>query len=337
MTQTVNTEILETIRDHLSDALVAIDDRGRVCLFNAAAEDTLGIGAEEILDQPINAHRATRCLVRLFEQGAAPDDSEPEPIVLPSGKTAYAHVIDLPDQGRIAVLQRLHQSPSQFMNLMRDIVHDLKIPIASAKGFVDLVGAAGDLTDRQAEFVQRALGSLDTMLARVHELLDMAWLETGGDLSTVPTDLVDLVRQTVNDLEPFARRQKVHLNLDLPDRCPIHADERRLMSAIYNLISNAIKYSPDGGPVDISVGRRHDGVIVRVEDHGLGIEPEHLPHIFQRFYRIHTPRTQRIEGSGLGLEIAQAIIEKHGGDIHVQSQPDEGSVFWFRLPAAPTP
>ena len=337
MTQTVDTEILETISDHLSDALVAVDERGRVCLFNAAAEDALGISASEIMDQPVHTHRATRCLVRLFEQGAAPDDAEPEPIVLPSGKTAYARVVEVTDQVRVAILQRLHQSPSQFLNLMRDIVHDLKIPIASAKGFVDLVGAAGDLTEKQSEFAQRALGSLDTMLTRVHELLDMAWLETGGELSPVATDLVDLVRQTVTDLEPFARRQKVHLNLDLPERCPLHADERRLMSAINNLISNAIKYSPEGGPVDISIRRRHDGVIVRVEDHGLGIEPEHLPHIFQRFYRIHTPRTQRIEGSGLGLEIAQAIIEKHGGDIHVQSQPDEGSVFWFRLPAAPTP
>ena len=245
------------------------------------------------------------------------------------GKTAYARVVELPGQRRVAVLQRLHQSPSQFMNLMRDIVHDLKIPIASAKGFVDLVGAAGDLNDKQAEFAQRALGSLDTMLTRVHELLDMAWLETGGELAVVPTDLVDLVRQTVTDLEPFARRQRVQLNLDLPERCPIQADERRLMSAINNLISNAVKYSPEGGPVDISVRRRHDDVIVRVEDNGLGIEPEHLPHIFQRFYRIHTPRTQRIEGTGLGLEIAQAII-KHGGDIHVQSQPNAGSVFWFR-------
>lgn len=337
MTQTVNTDMLDTIGDHLSDALVAIDHHGRVCLFNAAAEDTLGIRAEDILDQPVSAHRATRCLVRLFEEDAASGDLEPEPIVLPSGKTAYARVVELPGQRRVAVLQRLHQSPSQFMNLMRDIVHDLKIPIASAKGFVDLVGAAGDLNDKQAEFAQRALGSLDTMLTRVHELLDMAWLETGGELAVVPTDLVDLVRQMVTDLEPFARRQRVQLNLDLPERCPIQADERRLMSAINNLISNAVKYSPEGGPVDISVRRRHDDVIVRVEDNGLGIEPEHLPHIFQRFYRIHTPRTQRIEGTGLGLEIAQAIIEKHGGDIHVQSQPNAGSVFWFRLPVAPTP
>lgn len=337
MTRTVNPGILETIGDHLSDALIAVDDGGWVRLFNAAAEETLGVSAEDILDQPVGGHRATRWLVRLLERSAASNDSEPVSVVLPSGKTAYARVVNVPELGQVVVLQRLHQSPSQFLNLMREIVHDLKLPIASAKGFVDLVGAAGDLNDKQAEFAQRALGSLDTMLSRVHELLDMAWLETGGELAVTPTDMVDLVRQTVSDLEPFARRQKVQLNLDLPDRCPIHADERRLMSAINNLVSNAIKYSPDGGPVDISVRRKNDGAIFRVEDHGLGIEPEHLPFIFKRFYRVHTPKTQRIEGSGLGLGIAQAIIEKHGGDIHVQSTPDEGSVFWFWLPAEPIP
>jgi signal transduction histidine kinase len=112
----------------------------------------------------------------------------------------------------------------------------------------------------------------------------------------------------------------------------IQGDERRLQSAISNLVSNAIKYSPNGGPVYVTVVPNEKTVTLRVEDHGIGIAPEHLSYLFQRFYRVHTPETSRIEGTGLGLAIVKAIVEKHGGEVFVQSAPGEGSVFGFRLP-----
>ena len=171
------------------------------------------------------------------------------------------------------------------------------------------------------------------MLSQVHEILDMSWLETGGELTLCQTDLNRLVRHVASLLEGYARNSGVEFILDLPpEGCTVEGDERRLQSAIGNLIGNAIKYSPNGGPVHISVETDTTSAIFRVADHGVGIPAEHIPRLFQRFYRVRVPETRRIEGSGLGLAIVKAIVEKHKGEIFVQSEPGEGSVFGFTLP-----
>jgi two-component system phosphate regulon sensor histidine kinase PhoR len=135
-------------------------------------------------------------------------------------------------------------------------------------------------------------------------------------------------------LEAYAQNQGVDLRLHLAaDSCPYQGDERRLESAIYNLIGNAIKYSPDGGPVDVFV-ESHDGnITIQVKDQGIGIQPEHLEDIFENFFRVRTPETQQIEGSGLGLPIVKTVVAKHGGEVMVTSTPGEGSTFGFSLPA----
>jgi signal transduction histidine kinase len=216
---------------------------------------------------------------------------------------------------------------------MREIVHDLKVRIASAKGFIDLIDASGDLSSKQQTFAQRAHLSLTSMLSQVNEILDMSWLEAGGELDSCQTDLNKLVQRAVKELEGYARHSRVEITLDLPpEGCTVEGDERRLASAIGNLVGNAIKYSPNGGPVRVSIETNNATATFRVEDHGIGIPAEHLPRLFQRFYRVRTPETRRIEGSGLGLAIVKEIIEKHGGQVLVESTPGQGSTFGFSLP-----
>jgi two-component system phosphate regulon sensor histidine kinase PhoR len=328
-------ESLEMLCHSVQDPVVAVDQDARVCLCNAAAESAFHIHAADIIGRPINEHPGLEPLISLYNQAAESHSAAQEQLVLPSGQTYQVQLLITPSLESAAAAEPvpLDETGNEFPDLMREVVHELKIPIASAKSFIDLTGASGRLNKKQAAFAQRAQLSLAAMLNLVHELLDIAWLESDGELQDESTDLTTLVRHVATQLEGYAQYRNVEITLDLPpDGCVIQGDERRLQSAISNLVSNAIKYSPNGGPVYVVVVPNEKAVTLRVEDHGIGIAPEHLPYLFQRFYRIRTPETRRIEGTGLGLAIVKAIVEKHSGEVFVESTPGEGSVFGFRLP-----
>ncbi|MBN1681441.1 MAG: PAS domain-containing sensor histidine kinase [Anaerolineae bacterium] len=332
--QSFSHDTLVLLCNNISDAVVVVDQDNRVSLFNAAAEAVFYTPADKILGRKLNRCAPLKSLVPLFEQAYTGGGYTTE-VTLPSDILFRARFIVAPDKGCVAVFQPA-RSPDdtrvELANMIADIVHDLKSPISSTKGFIELIEAAGSLSDRQATFAQRAQSSLEYMLSLVHELLDMAWLESGASLDISHVDLNDLVRHTASQFEDYARRQGVEFELVLPpDGCQVEADDRRLLGVIGNLVSNAIKYSPDGGIVRMSVSVKDHAVTCSIADQGLGISQDYLPHIFERFYRVHTPETRRIEGSGLGLAIVEAVIKKHGGSVFVDSTPGEGSVFGFSL------
>jgi two-component system phosphate regulon sensor histidine kinase PhoR len=317
------------------DAVVAVDRDRRICLINPVAESVFGVNADDVLGTRLDEHPVFQPLVALAQWAIASGDTAREQVVLPTDESRWVHLLVTPE----AVPSKPHlplgvrRGEEEVADPMREIVHDLKVRIASAKGFIDLVAASGELSDKQCGFIQRAHLSLTSMLSQVNEILDMTWIETGGELDRCQTDLNKLAQRAVKELEGYARHAHVQIALDLPpEGCAVEGDERRLASAIGNLVGNAIKYSPGGGPVHVSVKADSDTAIFRVEDHGIGIPAEHLPRLFRRFYRVRTPETRRIEGSGLGLAIVRAIVEKHGGQVFVESTPGQGSVFGFSLP-----
>jgi two-component system phosphate regulon sensor histidine kinase PhoR len=332
----ITDESLEMLCHSARDPVIAVDQDGRVCLCNPAAETAFSVSTTDILGHPIDEHPALQLLIPLYHQVMKQGGATRERLTLPSGRTYRVQLLITPAADSVAAPDEpvpLDETGSEFPDLMREIVHELKIPIASAKSFIDLTGASGRLNKKQAAFAQRAQLSLAAMLNLVHELLDIAWIESGGELQDDSMDLATLVRHVAAQLEGYAQYRNVEITLDLPpEGCVIQGDERRLQSAISNLVGNAIKYSPNGGPVDVGVMSHDNHVTVRVEDHGIGIAAEHLPYLFQRFYRIHTPETSRIEGTGLGLAIVKTIVEKHSGEVFVESEPGKGSVFGFQLP-----
>ena len=326
---TVALQTFETVCNTLSDALIVLDHDGHIRFLNHAAAGALQIGIEEIAARPLDSYPATTPLLPLLETA---ESSQPQAVQLASGVTCQAQCTPLPEGGHIITLKPA-SGEHRFSPLIREVVHELKGPISAAKGFIDLVEALGDLNDKQHTFLQRAQGSLESMSDLVHEMLDMAWLEADGVLTFSPVDLNELVRHAISQFEGYAHHQDVSITLDLPPgECHVQADARWLEGAFNNFLSNAIKYSPDGGLVQVSISPGDRQVSVNVADQGVGIEPDHLPHIFKAFYRVRTRETQRIEGSGLGLSIAKTIIEKHGGEVYVQSTPGKGSVFGFSLP-----
>jgi PAS domain S-box-containing protein len=331
--RTIQHNALTVLARTVFDAVIAVDQNMQICLVNSAAEAAYGLNEEDVLGTRLDEHAAFQSLVALAQWAITSGETAREQALLPSGETRWVHVLITPEATSDTARLPLGMRTGESVDPMREIVHDLKVRIAAAKGFLDLVEASDELSAKQHKFMQRAHLSLTSMLSQVNEILDMSWLEAGGALDPCLTDLNKLVQRAVKDLEGFAQHSGVTITLDLPpEGCTVNGDERRLTSAIGNLVGNAIKYSPQGGPVHVSITTHNQTATFRVHDHGIGIPAEHLPRLYQRFYRVRTPETRRIEGSGLGLAIVKEIIQKHDGQVFVESVPAEGSTFGFTLP-----
>jgi two-component system phosphate regulon sensor histidine kinase PhoR len=219
------------------------------------------------------------------------------------------------------------------VDLIGTIVHDLKTPISSIKSFADLIDHSGDLNERQTHYLQRIMFAADNMSNLVNDLLDLVWIESGMEIRLAPCNIRDVVRTQIHLLNDYAKYYDVGLTMTVAnDIVVVQADERRLNQVVGNLIGNAIKYNQSGGNVTIDIRRKDTILQVSVTDTGLGISEKDLPHVFDRFFRAPMAEASRIEGSGLGLSIAKAIVERHGGAIGAESTLGQGSIFWFTLP-----
>ena len=219
--------------------------------------------------------------------------------------------------------------------LVATVTHDLATPLAVLNGTVQFVKSRGTFADADAA---RLVARLDTASARatslVKMLADAQALESDGfDLNMAPHDARLLVKPIVEMMDRFSERHPVLV--DLPQQpLTIAADGDRLQRVLENLINNAIKYSPDGGAVEVSLLREGDQAVIRVRDHGIGVSPEALPRIFDRSYRApeaaaHAP------GLGLGLSIAAQVVQRHGGTIDLAAADVAGTIVSVRLPLAP--
>jgi signal transduction histidine kinase len=223
-----------------------------------------------------------------------------------------------------------HKSDSDWLHT---VAHDLKTPINSVRGCVDMVMQLGPLNERQEHFAERALAGLKRMEHMVNRLLDITWVDADAPLEIDEVSLYDVVNEPVDLLREMADKRNIRLEVELDPRVDtISVDVRRLGQVIDNLVSNAIKYNHDGGTVSVKVVYQYDSLLVTVQDSGIGIAQDEQARVFERFFRSRRGIELRIEGTGLGLAIARAIVHKHNGRIWFESQPDQGTTFFFTLP-----
>lgn len=223
----------------------------------------------------------------------------------------------------------MHESWTEVVGV---IAHDLKTPITSVKGYLELIERVGTLNDRQQQFCERAQNSLKQMESLVTLLLELSWIDADRPLECDSCDLAALLLSSAALLEQMAARQAVLVHVEMAESVGmIQAESRRLEQAFINLINNAIKYNHQGGEVWMTASGTVDGVEVTIRDTGRGIAPEDQAHIFERFYRVR-PHGETVEGTGLGLSIVKAVIEKHSGTITLDSCVGEGSTFKVWLP-----
>jgi signal transduction histidine kinase len=219
--------------------------------------------------------------------------------------------------------------------MVSTVSHDLKNPITSIQGFVDLIAMAGPVNERQRAFIDKVKKATADMGALINDLLDIAWIETGMKMSIVPCAIPELVEPVVQKFREQAASKRLSLQVEPLDGLPtVSGDPQRLRQVLSNLVGNAIKYTPDGGRITVRGNAQNGKVILEVEDNGIGIAPDDLPKVFDRFFRAEDTFIQTVEGTGLGLSIVKSIVERHGGEVTVESQLGEGSTFRVTLPAS---
>ncbi len=224
--------------------------------------------------------------------------------------------------------------------LLADVSHELMTPLSAIRGYVETLGMADvpldlDTRKRYLDIVEQETHKLEAIIG---DLLDLARLEGGGDrMRAEPVAVEDLFKRIADRHEPSLRDRGVSLRIEVaPDTPRILGDAGRLEQALQNLAANAIRHTPDGGVVRLAASRAENGVHITVRDTGPGIPPEHLPRVFDRFYKVDASRagTDVPSGSGLGLSIVRAIIQRHGGTVTVANARDGGALFELDLPAA---
>jgi two-component system phosphate regulon sensor histidine kinase PhoR len=221
-------------------------------------------------------------------------------------------------------------------DFVRMVSHELRSPLAAIKQqhAVILDGLAGDLTEKQRELLSRAHAKIQGLLDLINDLLDVAKMEAGyGQMEQVPLDLRPILDELLNLLRERAADQGIALRREAPEDLPLILADRRSMEEVFtNLVSNAINYSPDGGEVMVAAISHGDYLEVLVKDQGIGIEAEEIPKIFDKFYRVKSPKTRQVIGTGLGLALVKGLIEAHRGAVEVESQIGAGTTFRVKLP-----
>ncbi len=239
--------------------------------------------------------------------------------------------------GRVArsfnqMAESLAQADIQRRNMIADIAHELRTPLTVIQGNLEaLMDGVYDLTTENVAAVHKQTVVLSRLVA---DLRDLALAEAGRlQLERKPVSLAKVIAQVGEGLEVQAHEKGVTLNFKIADALPeIEADEQRMAQVLFNLMSNALRYTPSGGTITTIAELRDGRVLVSVRDTGTGIAPQDLPHVFERFYRADRSRARTTGGSGLGLTISKQIVEAHGGQIWAQSWLGAGSTFAFSLP-----
>jgi heavy metal sensor kinase len=233
------------------------------------------------------------------------------------------------------MIERLESSFQQIRQFSTDVSHELRTPITAIRGQLEVAMFTAHTPEQYQEAILNSLQDVERLSQIVRALLLLSQAESGQVvLQKQRLDLVIVVRDIVDQFQIPAEAQQVRLDSVLPDRCPIDADRVQIERMLSNLLSNALKFTPSGGTVRVSLRQEADLELV-VEDTGCGIPTASLPHIFDRFYRVRGKEDESTpeKGLGLGLSFVAWIVKAHGGEIQVESKPGEGSRFIVHLPA----
>lgn len=234
-----------------------------------------------------------------------------------------------------AAARKQHELDTLRRDLVAWIGHDLRTPLASIRLIVEAL-ADGVLEDPAAveRYLQTAQRHIRSLSLLIDDLFEMAQLDAGGvPLEWHPNSLSDLISDTLEAFSALAARQEVTLEGSVESGVdPVLMDAQKIGRVLANLVSNALRHTPAGGSVQVHASTAAEGVQVEIRDTGEGIKVEDLPHIFEQFYRSEKSRSRDTGGSGLGLAIAKGIVEAHGGQIKVETDPGRGTRFFFTLP-----
>lgn len=331
---------IETILLHMTDGIIAFNMEGEIILINPAAKKFLSIRPEDItFDDIFGKFKLGINMEKVIylenwtssEQRIQVDDKFINVFFAP-----FKNESDRPD-GVIAVIQditehvRLDTMQKEFV---ADVSHELKTPITSIMGYADTLLEGEYDKETQDKFLNVIASEARRMARLVTDLLTLSRYDNNKNgIRKVSFDLGELVKKCQDKLAIEIKKKNHTVNsfvtADVP---PVYADKDDIERVVLNILSNSIKYTPDGGEIKIYVGFVYNDAYIKIFDNGIGIPEEDLSRIFERFYRVDKARTREMGGTGLGLSIAKEILDKNGGSIDIKSTVGEGTEVVIRIP-----
>lgn len=327
---------LETILTRIADGVVVVDTDSNILLMNRSARSAFGINGEVVTGRPVREVISNLQLLDLFDRRLEGHTTRGE-ISIDDERVLNAQLSVIQDIGYVITMQdithlkQLDRIKNDFVNT---VSHDLRSPLTAILGYVELIERAGEVNDKQHEFIQRVQFSVRSITNLMNDLLDLGRIESGFDTRKDLVPVNGLVHYSVDSMEARLKSKDLELVMDIPtETASVYGDSARLRQMMENLLGNAIKFTPDGGKIHLRLMTQDDQVIFEIRDTGIGIPLAEQSYIFDKFFRasnidLNTP------GSGLGLAIVKSIVEHHQGRIWVESMAGEGATFTVVLPVA---
>ena len=350
LTEVGHHENLSAILQSLSDGLVVTDWQTNIVLFNSKAASLFGLTLAKTVGHPVSECIKSDELLSFFMRAIKSDSSltplmaGEEPVIKVGEKAVRVHVDPVRNETGTAIGAAclFHDVTSiSAMDKLRDdflsmVSHELKAPLSSLLMQISVVldGLAGDLSAKQSDLLGKAKEKTKGMITLVNDILDYRRIQEGKSIQKSENlDMAEILRRTVELMRLSAEEKGITMTCEIAEELPSFSGDRGGMEAIFvNLISNAIKYTPKGGNVNVTLNKTGKDIRLRVADNGIGIPPGDIDRIFEKFYRIKTEETRSISGSGLGLSIVKGIVDAHRGSVRAESEVGKGTTFDISLP-----
>ncbi len=336
---------LEAVLSSMVEAVLAVDNEERVISMNNAAgvlfeTDPLAVQGQSIQEAVRNPNLQAFITRTLSSRQPMEDDiivrRDTERIL--QGHGTVLRDSDGSRMGAVIVLNdvtQLRHLETIRKDFVANVSHEIRTPITAIKGFVETLreGAMGDPDDAE-RFLTIIQKHIDRLNILIEDLLNLSRIEQDKENAQIElstSSIRDVLANALQVCQAHAETKGMKVELSCPEDLNAEINRQLLEQAVVNLLDNAIKYSEDGTPIFLSASPSEDGVVIRVQDLGRGIEKQHLPRLFERFYRVDKARSRRFGGTGLGLAIVKHIVQAHGGKVSVQSTVGKGSTFEIRL------
>lgn len=335
----VGRQRLAAILASTPDPVLVTDHLNRLLLANPAAGKTLGFAIGEAEGQPIERVISYKPLLEILQVFSS--DKLSAEVTVSGGQvylaTASPVLADSRLVGRVCILRdvtyfkELDTMKTEFVNT---VSHDLRSPLTLMRGYATMLEMVGELNEQQQGYVKKIISGVESMARLVNNLLDLGRIEVGVGLQLEVAPIFEIVERVTSTLQMQASQKNISLTVDMPADLSvmIEADNALLQQAMYNLVENAIKYTPQNGRVMVQARVSETKFHFKVQDSGIGISPVDQPRLFEKFYRGGQREAREQKGSGLGLAIVRSIVERHGGKVWLESQLGQGSTFFIEVP-----
>ena len=323
----VEPRLWERVIDSLPLGAIVIRPDGTELLRNGVARSIAGARhADVLIDEVVERMIATALAGRRCDEQIQ--------LAGPPQRILDARALPLDGGGVLVTVEetterwRLDQVRTDFV---ANVSHELKTPVGAISVLAETL--EGETEDELVlRLVKRMIGESARMTRTIDDLLELSRIEMGGDAVMGPVDMNDVVAESIERVQPIASHDGVHIVVERAADALVTGDYFQLVSAVGNLVDNAVKYGRAGERVEVRVDASPSAVSVEVTDHGIGIPAGSLERIFERFYRVDRARSRDTGGTGLGLSIVRHVATNHGGEVNVRSHEGEGSTFVLRIP-----